>query len=151
MVSTHPRPYIAPLVKDADHREADTAITGSVVLVVEDDMLLRMHAAEMIEEAGFHVVEAADADEAIRMLESRIDVRIMFTDIDMPGSMNGLKLAHAVADRWPPIRIIATSGHFNVRDGDLPTGGRFIPKPYRSNHVISTLCKLDAEAGGAAL
>jgi CheY-like chemotaxis protein len=118
--------------------------------VVEDDMLLRMHAAEMIEEAGFQVLEAADADEAIRLLESRMDVRIVFTDIDMPGSMNGLKLAHAVANRWPPIRIIATSGHFNVRDGDLPTGGRFIPKPYRSNHVISTICELDAEAGRPA-
>jgi CheY-like chemotaxis protein len=135
--------------EDAGAVEA-TPTSASVILVVEDDMLLRMHAAEMIEEAGFRVVEAADADEAIRMLESRMDIRIIFTDIDMPGSMNGLKLAHAVAHRWPPIRIVATSGHFNVRDGDLPAGGRFIPKPYRANQVISTLCELDSEAGHRA-
>ncbi|MEH2472743.1 CheY-like chemotaxis protein [Nitrobacteraceae bacterium AZCC 2161] len=115
---------------------------SSLVLVVEDDALLRMHAAEMIEEAGFRVIEAQNADEAIRLLESRMDIRIVFTDVDMPGSMNGLKLAHAVANRWPPIRIVATSGHFNIRDGDLPTGGRFIAKPYRSNQVISALHEL---------
>ena len=119
---------------------------GSLVLVVEDDALLRMHAAEMIEEAGFQVLEAESADEAIRILEERTDVRIIFTDIDMPGSMNGLKLAHAVSNRWPPIRIVATSGHFQVRDGDLPTGGRFIPKPYRANQIISTLCELDVRS-----
>jgi two-component system, response regulator PdtaR len=129
----------------------ERAATASLILVVEDDMLLRMNAAEMIEEAGFQVIEAADADEAIRFLESRGDIRIIFTDIDMPGSMNGLKLAHAVANRWPPIRIVATSGHFNVRDGDLPPGGRFIPKPYRSNQVISALCELDIEAGRRAI
>jgi CheY-like chemotaxis protein len=113
-----------------------------VVLVVEDDAILRMYAVEMIEEAGFQVTEAQDADEAIRLLESRTDIRIIFTDIDMPGSMNGLKLAHAVAHRWPPIRIIATSGHFRVREGDLPDGGRFIPKPYRQHQVIGALTEL---------
>lgn len=113
-----------------------------VVLVVEDDAILRMYAVEMIEEAGFKVTEAQDADEAIKLLESRTDIRIIFTDIDMPGSMNGLKLAHAVAHRWPPIRIIATSGHFKVREGDLPDGGRFIPKPYRQHQVIGALTEL---------
>jgi two-component system, response regulator PdtaR len=113
-----------------------------VVLVVEDDAILRMYAVEMIEEAGFQVTEAQDADEAIKLLESRTDIRIIFTDIDMPGSMNGLKLAHAVAHRWPPIRIIATSGHFRVREGDLPDGGRFIPKPYRQHQVIGALTEL---------
>ena len=120
---------------------------AALVLVVEDDALLRMHAAEMIEEAGFQVLEANGADAAIVLLESRNDIRIIFTDIDMPGSMNGLKLAHAVANRWPPIKIVATSGHFHVRDGDLPVGGRFIAKPYRSNQIISALCEL---AGNAA-
>lgn len=113
-----------------------------IVLVVEDDALLRMYAVEMIEEAGFQVMEAQDADEAIKLLESRSDIRIIFTDIDMPGSMNGLKLAHAVAHRWPPIRIIATSGHFRMREGDLPDGGRFIPKPYRQHQVIGALTEL---------
>lgn len=121
---------------------ADSSSSATLVLVVEDDALLRMHAAEMIEEAGFHVLEADGADAAICLLESRTDIRIIFTDIDMPGSMNGLKLAHAVANRWPPIGIVATSGHFHVRDGDLPDGGRFIAKPYRSSQIISALCEL---------
>ncbi|WP_441244699.1 response regulator [Tardiphaga sp. 768_D3_N2_1] len=116
----------------------DTALPATV-LVVEDDVLLRMFAVEMIEEAGFRVIEAQDADAAIRLLEARNDIRIIFTDIDMPGSMNGLKLAHAVANRWPPIRIIATSGHFRIGESDLPNGGRFIPKPYRQHQVIGAL------------
>ena len=113
-----------------------------VILVVEDDVLLRMHAAEMIAEAGFEVLEAPNADEAIRLLEARMDIAVVFTDIDMPGSMNGLKLAHAVANRWPPIRIVATSGHFQMRDGDLPEGGLFIAKPYLSQQILSTLRNL---------
>jgi CheY-like chemotaxis protein len=119
----------------------DNALPATV-LVVEDDVLLRMYAVEMIKEAGFRVIEAQDADAAIRVLEARDDIRIIFTDIDMPGSMNGLKLAHAVANRWPPIRIIATSGHFRIREGDLPDGGRFIPKPYRQHQVIGALTEL---------
>lgn len=113
-----------------------------IVLVVEDEPVLRMYAVEMIEDAGFQVMEAQNADEAITLLESRNDIRIIFTDIDMPGSMDGLKLAHAVAHRWPPIRIIATSGHFRMSEGDLPDGGRFIPKPYREHQVIGALTEL---------
>lgn len=125
---------------------ADASVTNPLVLVVEDDALLRMHAAEMIEEAGFQVLEAQSADEAIVFLESRTDICILFTDIDMPGSMNGLKLAHAVAHRWPPIRIVATSGHFKMQAGDLPSGGRFIAKPYRSTQIISALHELASAA-----
>ena len=79
-----------------------------IILVVEDDFLLRMDAVQMIEEAGFDVLEAANADEAIAILETRSDINVIFTDINMPGSMDGLKLAHAVRGRWPPIKIIAT-------------------------------------------
>jgi CheY-like chemotaxis protein len=120
----------------------DVARVRPVILVVEDDTLLRMHALEMIEEAGFEVLEASNADEAIKLLETRLDIAVVFTDIDMPGSMNGLKLAHAVANRWPPIRIVATSGHFQMRDGDLPEGGLFIAKPYLSQQILSTLRRL---------
>ena len=123
-----------------------TATARPVILVVEDDTLLRMHAAEMIEEAGFEVLEAQNADEAIVLLEARLDIAVVFTDIDMPGSMNGLKLAHAVANRWPPIRIVATSGHFQMRDGDLPEGGLFIAKPYLSQQILSTLRELSKPA-----
>jgi CheY-like chemotaxis protein len=110
-----------------------------VVLVVEDDFLIRMNAAEMIEEAGFTVVEAANSDEAIVILESRLDITVVFTDIQMPGSMDGLKLAAAIRGRWPPIQIIATSGLVDVRKDDLPKGGRFLPKPYSPAQIISAL------------
>jgi CheY-like chemotaxis protein len=86
-----------------------------VVLVVEDDFLIRMNAAGMIEDAGFDAVEAANADEAIVILEARLDIRVVFTDIQMPGSMDGLKLAAAIRGRWPPIKIVATSGLVDVR------------------------------------
>jgi CheY-like chemotaxis protein len=113
-----------------------------VVLVVEDDFLIRMHAAEMIEDAGFEVVEASNADEAVAILEARLDIAVVFTDIQMPGSMDGLKLARAVRNRWPPIHIVATSGLVDVRTGDLPKGGRFLPKPYSSTQVIGALHEL---------
>ncbi|MBU6456530.1 MAG: response regulator [Bradyrhizobium sp.] len=113
-----------------------------VVLVVEDEMLLRIDAAEMIKAAGFEVVEAANADEAIEVLEARRDITVVFTDIQMPGSMDGLKLARAVRGRWPPIKIIATSGRLNVREMDLPEGGRFLPKPYSHANVARMLREL---------
>jgi CheY-like chemotaxis protein len=113
-----------------------------VVLVVEDDFLIRMNAAQMIEEAGFSVVEAASSDEAIVILESRLDITIVFTDVQMPGSMDGLKLAAAIRGRWPPIKIIATSGLVDVRKGDLPDGGRFLPKPYSPSQIIGALREL---------
>ena len=101
-----------------------------VVLLVEDELLLRMDAAAMVAAAGFEVVEAANADEAIEILEARRDISVVFTDIQMPGSMDGLKLARAVRGRWPPIKIVATSGLVDVGEKDLPEGGRFLPKPY---------------------
>src|ERR1700704_4692026 len=91
-----------------------------VVLIVEDELLLRMNAVEMVEAAGFAAVEAANADQAIDILESRCDITVVFTDIQMPGSMNGLKLARAVRGRWPPIKIVVTSGHVEISETDLP-------------------------------
>lgn len=117
-----------------------------VVLIVEDDFLIRMNAAQTIEEAGFIVVEAANSDEAIAILEARLDITVVFTDIQMPGSMDGLKLAAAVRGRWPPIQIIATSGLVDVRKADLPNGGRFLPKPYSSAQIIGALRELTGDA-----
>jgi CheY-like chemotaxis protein len=102
-----------------------------------------MHAVEMIEEA-FEVVEAASADEAIAILEARLDITLVFTDIQMPGSMDGLKLAAAVRDRWPPIKIVATSGQVKLDPGDLPQGGRILRKPYSPAEVMKTLRELIA-------
>jgi CheY-like chemotaxis protein len=113
-----------------------------VVLVVEDEFLLRMDAVDMIQAAGFEVVEAANADEAIETLEARRDISVVFTDIQMPGSMDGLKLARAVRGRWPPIKIVATSGHVGVAEIDLPEGGRFLAKPYSAVQVMGVLREL---------
>jgi two-component system, response regulator PdtaR len=95
------------------------------VLVVEDDPLLRMHAVDIVEDAGFTAIEAKDADEAIAILEKRSDITLLFTDIQMPGSMDGLKLAHAVRDRWPPIKIVVVSGQTALTQNDLPANSFF--------------------------
>ena len=113
-----------------------------VILVVEDDFLLRMNAADIIRDAGFDVLEASNADEAIIILESRNDISVVFTDVQMPGSMDGLKLARAVRGRWPPIQIITTSGQCVVQAADLPEGGRFLPKPYNAVQVSGLLREL---------
>ena len=110
-----------------------------VVLVVEDEFLVRLHAVHLVEQAGFEAVEAASADEAISILEARKDIRIVFTDVHMPGSMDGLKLAHAIRERWPPIELILTSGHFNLDNSDLPARGCFFPKPYQDDAIINAL------------
>ena len=114
------------------------------VLVVEDETFIRMDAVDMLRAAGFDVVEAINADEAIHMLERDPNIQLIFTDIDMPGSMNGLKLAAAVRKRWPPVRIIATSGHFKVQAGDLPLDARFISKPYQPAQIINAIQELVA-------
>jgi CheY-like chemotaxis protein len=121
---------------------SDFTAKRAVILIVEDDFLIRMHAAEMIGDAGFDVIEAASADEAIVILEDRLDITAVFTDIQMPGSMDGLKLAAAIRGRWPPIKIIATSGFVDVREDDLPEGGRFLPKPYSPEQIVGALREL---------
>lgn len=113
-----------------------------VILIVEDEVLIRLHAAEIVQDAGFDVIEASNADEAIAILEARRDITVLFTDIQMPGSMDGLKLAAAVKGRWPPIKIVATSGLVNVGPDDLPEGGRFLPKPYDPVQLTATLREL---------
>jgi CheY-like chemotaxis protein len=113
-----------------------------VVLIVEDETLIRMNAIEMIEADGFEVIEASCADDAIILLKQRDDIRLIFTDIDMPGSMDGLKLAHFVKGRWPPIKIIATSGHAKVTESDLPEGSRFLAKPYRAATITHAIHQL---------
>ena len=111
----------------------------SAVLIVEDEPLIRIGAVKIIEDAGFEVIEAPSADEAIRILECRGDIRVVFTDIHMPGSMDGLKLAHAVRNRWPPIKIIVTSGRDLITEKDLPEGGRFFAKPYDPIEITGAL------------
>jgi CheY-like chemotaxis protein len=111
----------------------------AVVLIVEDEYLLRMNAVDMLEQAGFETVEAHNADEAISILQQRKDIRVVFTDIEMPGSLDGLKLAHAIRDRWPPIEIILTSGKHRLSADQIPARGQFIPKPYSGDAVVSAV------------
>ena len=101
-----------------------------VILVVEDETLVRMSAVSVAEDSGFEALSAASADEAIGILESRSDVLLVFTDVNMPGSMNGLRLAHAVRGRWPPVELLVTSALGNITARDLPERRRFLPKPY---------------------
>ena len=117
----------------------DHPIVPAVVLVVEDEMLLRMRAVDMVEDAGFTSVEAVDADEAVAILESRSDIALMFTDIQMPGSMDGLKLAHTVHKRWPPIKIIVVSGQLKPANVDIPANSRFYGKPLEAKEMIAEL------------
>lgn len=112
-----------------------------IILVVEDEFLIRLDAADMIRSGGFEVIEAANADEAIAILEARHDITVVFTDVQMPGSMDGLKLAAAVRGRWPPIRIIATSGNARVGLDDLPKGGWFVPKPYTKVQILTAIAE----------
>jgi len=109
------------------------------VLVVEDEMVLRMRAVDIVEDAGFTAVEAVNADQALSILEARSDIALLFSDIQMPGSMDGLKLAHAVHDRWPSIKIILVSGKIKLSDSERPADSRFFGKPLEVKQMIAEL------------
>ena len=110
-----------------------------VVLVVEDEPIVRMIAAATIEDAGFETIEAVGAESAIAILEVRKDIRIVFADIHMPGSMDGLRLARLVRNRWPPIELILTSGLMKIGQRDLPERSVFLAKPYSLNALTTAL------------
>jgi CheY-like chemotaxis protein len=107
------------------------------VLVVEDDALIRDLVSEELAEAGFQVLQVGDAHQAIAVLEARQDIHLVFTDIDMPGSMDGIALAAAVRDRWPPVHIIITTG--KARPMTIPANALFISKPYLTKAVVSAM------------
>jgi CheY-like chemotaxis protein len=109
-----------------------------LILVVEDEALIRMVAVEIAKDAGFDVVSAATADEAIAILEERPEVRLVFTDVTMPGSMDGMKLARAIRDRWPPVELVVTSARGSIQIEDLPERGRFVAKPYDAHTLTRT-------------
>src|ERR1044072_4677534 len=109
------------------------------VLIVEDEMVLRMRAVDIVEDAGFRSIEAVNADQAISILESRSDISLLLTDIQMPGSLDGLKLAHAVHNRWPAIKIILVSGQVNPSEAERPADSRFFGKPLSIEQMIAEL------------
>jgi CheY-like chemotaxis protein len=117
----------------------DHSSVPAVVLVVEDEMLLRMRAVDMVEDAGYTSVEAIDADQAVAILESRSDIALVFTDIQMPGSIDGLGLARSVHKRWPPIKIILVSGQLKLSTSDIPPNSRFFGKPLQASQMIAEM------------
>jgi len=101
--------------------------------------LLSAYLGGVLEDAGYQVVAAANADEAIEILEARNDIRIVITDINMPGSMDGLRLAAAIGDRWPPIHLIVVTGFTPPSKSELPYDSLFIPKPYGAVEILSAV------------
>ena len=111
----------------------------TVILTVEDEFLVSEYLGSVLAEAGHEVIATAHAAEAIAILESRNDVRIIITDINMPGSMDGLKLAAAVRGRWPPIKIIIATGKEKPSAEQMPSQSQFVPKPYRPERILEAV------------
>jgi CheY-like chemotaxis protein len=107
-----------------------------VVLLVEDEPLVRMFGADVLEEAGFEVVEAVDGDAALAVLEARADIDLLFTDVNMPGSLDGLDLARVVHERRPEIKLLIASGQVRLSEDEIPDHGRFLPKPYGPDAIL---------------
>src|ERR1700689_5322082 len=120
----------------------EPARPSAAVLIVEDEPLIGMGAVYLVEGAGFKVYEAGSAGAAVALLELHKEICLIFTDVDMPGSMDGLKLAHYVRRRWPPVKIIVTSGHIKVTEESLPAGAIFLPKPYDSTEIAHKVREL---------
>jgi CheY-like chemotaxis protein len=116
------------------------------ILVVEDEPLIRLGIASLVEEAGYEVIEAANATDAIGRLERDASIRLVLTDVDMPGGMDGIRLAHYVRDRWPPIKLIVISGKVGVRLSELPPGSRFFTKPASDSVLLQAVRDLTGAA-----
>ncbi|SHF93475.1 Response regulator receiver domain-containing protein [Loktanella atrilutea] len=114
----------------------------AVVLVVEDTAIIRMGAIHLVESAGYEALEACDADEAIQLLEARGDIDLAFTDVQMPGTMDGIKLAHYIRDRWPPVKLLVASGMAIIEESSLPTGSLFSAKPYGEREIVDKMIRL---------
>jgi DNA-binding NtrC family response regulator len=120
------------------------AVPGSrpAVLVVEDEALIRLRAIDIVEEAGFDAIGVVNADDALRVLERRNDIRAVFTDVHMPGSMDGLALIRLMKVRWPSVAALITSGKVLIAAADLPSGARFLAKPYVAIQIAAALHQL---------
>lgn len=116
-----------------------SALWVPVALVVDDEPLIRMDTSDIVSDQGFHVLEARTADEAFGFLQKHNSLKLVFTDIQMPGEMDGLELAHRIAEKWPEICIIGASGAVKPPAGKLPSSARFIAKPISARLVHDTL------------
>lgn len=122
-----------------------------VVLVVEDSPIIRMGAVDLVLSAGYEAIEACDADAAIRILEEREDIDLVFTDVQMPGAMDGIKLSHYIRDRWPPVKLIVASGFTILEESNLPIGSRFFAKPYDDSTIMEAMASLLAGEAAVAV
>ena len=113
-----------------------------VVLVVDDEALLRMLAAEHFAEAGFEVLEAANGEQAAALMRSRDDIKAVVTDVQMPGSPDGFALSHLVRDLCPDCAIVVVSGRAYPSDGDMAAGARYMPKPYQGGEMVAVIRSL---------
>lgn len=114
-------------------------MTQRTILIVEDEPIIRMCAAEMVEDAGYIALEVGDAQAAMALLEDGKPVAAVFTDINLPGGMDGLALAEEVERRWPEIRILIASGRAAPPASQLSGKVSFIPKPYGSDELLAAL------------
>lgn len=117
-------------------------LSRPVILIVEDEPIVRLDALDLVRTAGFDAIGAKNADEAIAILEARPDIRLVFTDHELPGTMDGLKLAHYVRDRWPPIHLMVGSGRTIFDESSLPENTKFFRKPYHDNTIAEELTRL---------
>ncbi|MBI0477018.1 response regulator [Sphingomonas sp. MA1305] len=120
------------------------------VLIIEDEPILRMEAIDMVERAGFEAIEAKDVDEAIQILETRTDIRVVYMDLDMPRGVKGIEIAACIRDRWPPIEIILTAASFSKADLDLPVRAEFFSKPVRHREIVAVMRRMADHAADAA-
>jgi CheY-like chemotaxis protein len=117
---------------------------GPVILVVEDEALVRLAAVGMLKDAGFRIIEAMNGDHAFKLLTADSDVQLLFTDVTMPGTIDGFALARRVRDRWPHIAIMVASAKRAPQSEDLPVGSRFEQKPYSPEVVVKHARELTA-------
>jgi two-component system, response regulator PdtaR len=113
-----------------------------VVLVVEDEHLVRVLQVDVLRDAEFWAVEAQDADEAFKVLKERPEVRVVVTDVDMPGSIDGFEFARLVRQGWPEIGLLVISGKTSPQAGDLPEGAVFVQKPVRPQALVREIYSL---------
>jgi CheY-like chemotaxis protein len=135
-------PTIFSITRIKRGQGGDNLLDKLTILVVEDEAIIRMGTVHMLQDAGYAVLEAHNAETAIQILEARNDIRAVFTDIKMPGTLCGLRLARAIRDRWPPIHLIVASGLSAPTEKEFTGIGRFIPKPYAAEHVLGALAEL---------
>ncbi len=112
-----------------------------LILVVDDEAILRLIASDILEDSGFQVLEAEDATTALKVLAEHPNVRVLFTDINMPGALDGLDLARETHARWPAIKLVVTSGRPRPPANDIPDSGRFVAKPYSPDRLVGEIRK----------